>query len=181
MTQRQASLPTTSGTLDEYINRVASGDTRALESLYRATAPGVYAYALSVLKNSYDAEDVLQETFLCIHKSAGSYRSQEKPTAWIFTIAKNLCMKHLAEQQRYSKTPLEDYELFHGKDESVASEDKLVIEACMKLLTDDERQIVVLHAVSGFKFREIGKMMDLPLSTVLSKYHRSMKKMKANL
>ena len=176
VTQLNPLLP--SGTLDGYIAKMAKGDTRSLELLYRAAAPGVYAYALSILKNSHDAEDVLQESFLRIYSSASSYVSQGKPMAWIFTITKNLCFKRLAEQQRQSAAPVEECYSFTP---STTPDDKLVIEACMKLLSDEERQIVVLHAVSGFKHREIAAMLQLPLSTVLSKYHRALKKMKASL
>lgn len=174
---QQNTLPP-SGTLDGYIDRMAKGDTQALEQLYRAAAPGVYAYALSILKNSHDAQDVLQETFLNVYNSAASYRSQEKPMAWILTIAKNLCFKRLKELQRAGAAPLDEFTLVDNK---VSTDDKLVIEACMNVLTDEERQIFVLHAVSGFKHREIAKMLSLPLSTVLSKYHRALRKMKANL
>lgn len=171
---QQNTLPP-SGTLDGYIDRMAKGDTQALEQLYRAAAPGVYAYALSILKNSHDAQDVLQETFLNVYSSAATYHSQEKPMAWILTIAKNLCFKRLKELQRFGQAP------FTLIDNKVSTDDKLVIEACMNVLTDEERQIVVLHAVSGFKHREIAKLLSLPLSTVLSKYHRALKKMKASL
>jgi RNA polymerase sigma-70 factor (ECF subfamily) len=51
----------------------------------------------------------------------------------------------------------------------------------MEALSDTERQIVVLHAVSGFKHREIAAHLGLPLATVLSKYYRAIKKMKAIL
>ena len=47
-----------------------------------------------------------------------------------------------------------------------------------RALSDEERQIAVLHAVSGMKFREIAELLGLPLSTVLSKYHRSMKRLR---
>ena len=60
-------------------------------------------------------------------------------------------------------------------------DDKLLVEACLKILTDEERQIVVLHAVAGMKHRQIGEFLSLPLSTVLSKYHRSIKKMRTHL
>ena len=45
-------------------------------------------------------------------------------------------------------------------------------------LNQQERQIVVLHAVSGFRHREIAQLLQLPLPTVLSKYHRALKKLK---
>ena len=63
----------------------------------------------------------------------------------------------------------------------MTADDKVVLQQCMRVLSDDERQIVVLHAVSGFKHREIAELMDLALPTVLSKYHRAIKKMKAYL
>ena len=51
----------------------------------------------------------------------------------------------------------------------------------MTRLSDEERQIVVLHAVAGFKHREIADIVELPLPTVLSKYHRALKKLRAFL
>jgi RNA polymerase sigma-70 factor (ECF subfamily) len=51
----------------------------------------------------------------------------------------------------------------------------------MKHLSDQERQIVVLHAVSGLKHREIAAALNLPLPTVLSKYNRALKKLKTHL
>ena len=56
-----------------------------------------------------------------------------------------------------------------------------MIRQCMDRLSDEERQIVVLHAVAGFRHREIGALLELPLSTVLSKYHRAIKKLKEHL
>lgn len=180
MTQRsKLSLPS-SGTLDALIYRIASGDTQGLDTLYRFASPGVYAYALSVLKNSHDAEDVLQDTFLRIHDAAATYRSQDKPMAWILTITRNLCFKHLQQQQKAGHTPIEEWRDYLGIQESTAQEDKALIQACMEILTDEDRQILVLHAVAGFKHREIAKLLGLKLSTVLSKYHRAIKKMKEN-
>ena len=51
----------------------------------------------------------------------------------------------------------------------------------LTVLSDTERQIVVLHAVSGFKHREIAAMLNLPLPTVLSKYNRAIKKLRSQL
>jgi RNA polymerase sigma-70 factor (ECF subfamily) len=51
----------------------------------------------------------------------------------------------------------------------------------MRVLSDEERQIVILHAVSGVKHREIAKIMEMPLPTVLSKYNRAMKKLKKKM
>ena len=158
--------------LDRLIAAVAAGDEDALAGLYHETSAGVYAYALSVLRSSYDAEDVLQDTFLRISQTAGSYRSNGKPMAWILTITKHLCVDLLRQQK---KTTELSYDL--GVPDADPN-DKLIVEACLKILTNEERQIVVLYAVSGIKHREVAEMMGLPLPTVLSKYRRALKKMK---
>ena len=57
----------------------------------------------------------------------------------------------------------------------------LVLDAALTALADDERQIVLLHAVTGWKHREIAGLLELPLSTVLSKYRRALLKLKTKL
>lgn len=163
--------------LDRWIRDTAQGDRDALKDLYRAAAPSVYAYALSILGNRYDAEDVLHDCFVTIQLSAGSYRPQDKPMAWIITITRNLCLKQLRSQKRTAPLPAEYY--FSKADPS--PEDKLIIDSCMTALGDEERQIVVLRAVAGFKFREIGVLLGLKTPTVLTKYRRAIQKLRSML
>lgn len=167
--------------LDSMIVGVAQGSTEALSQLYREASPAVYAYALSVLKNNHDAEDVLHDCFVSIATSAGSYRTKGKPMAWILTIAKNLCLKHLRQQSKTTEWNPDIWNDGMDMNFSMTTDDRVVIRECMERLSDEERQIVVLHAVAGFKHREIASLLGLTLSTVLSKYHRAIKKLKANL
>lgn len=51
-------------------------------------------------------------------------------------------------------------------------------EAALNILSDEERQIITLHSISGLKHREIADLLNLKLTTVLSKYHRGLKKLK---
>ena len=57
----------------------------------------------------------------------------------------------------------------------------MLLEAAFKQISDEERNIIVLHVLSGLKHREIAKILDMPLATVLSKYHRGLKKLKGIL
>lgn len=164
--------------LDGCIAGIAAKDTAALARLYRETGKAVYGFALSVLKNTQDAEDVLHDCFLAIYSGAGEYRSADKPMAWILTITRNLCLQRLRERKRTTDIPEEDWERCLKGCDGAAPEERLFLAECMSMLSDEERQIVVLHAVAGFKHREIGKLLELPLSTVLSKYNRALKKLK---
>lgn len=168
--------------LDVYLRRIAGGDTHALESLYHETHTSVYAYVLSVLKNVHDAEDVLHDCYIAIHQAAGNYTSSGKPMAWIITIAKNLCLMKLRERKKTAD--IEEDEFFvdaHYNENAMSPEDRFILNECMNALSDEERQIVVLHAVSGFKHREIASFLDMALPTVLSKYNRALKKLKNSL
>lgn len=163
--------------LDRWIRRIAQGDRDALASLYGVTRPAVYAYALSITKSGYDAEDVLHDCYIQIWNSAAAYRSEDRPMAWIMTITRNLCFKLSRSQQRYLSLDSEEYCLSPAAD----PDDRLLIRQCMTVLTEEERQIVILHAVAGCKHREIGRMMNLKTGTVLSKYHRAIQKLREAL
>lgn len=164
--------------LEECINRIAAGDLEALAELYRGTSPAVYGLALSFLKNTHDAEDVLQNCYLNIASAAGSYRSKGKPMAWILTITRNLSLMKLREYQKTATMPAEDWEQYLESNEKVTTEDRIVLFQCMQSLSDQERQIIVLHIVAGLKHREIAETLTIKLPTVLSKYRRALKKLK---
>lgn len=164
--------------LDDFIARMAQGDKEALASFYQATKAAVYGFALSILKDVDNAEDITQDTFLQIYRNAPAYRSQGKPMAWVMTITRNLANSRLREQGR--SLPLEDAHLAQlSHNPMVNQDDLLTLDALLSLLDDQERQIVTLHALTGLKHREIAQLLSLPLPTVLSKYHRSIKKLHA--
>lgn len=164
--------------LDEYIAATAEGDMEAFAQLYKATSSAVYAYAFSVLKNSHDAEDVLHDSYLNLYSAADSYESSGKPMAWLMTIAKNLCLRTLQQRRRSSQLPQEDWEPYLESKSELSADDRLTVSACMRQLQEQERKILILHAIAGFKHREIAEFLDIPLATVLSKYARASKKLK---
>jgi len=174
-------IRTDSQCLDDCIHAMAAGDSSGLEVLYEKASPAVFGFALSILKNRQDAEDVLQDCFISAYGGAAGYRAHGKPMAWLITIARNLCMQKLRERKRTSDIPEEDWERYLESLDRVSAEDKIVLSECMRTLTDEERQIVVLHAVGGFKHREIAELTDIPLPTVLSKYSRAIKKLRKHL
>ena len=159
--------------LDGWIHGIGQGNRDALAQLYRASSAPIYAYAFSILKNRHDAEDVLHDCFVTVCTSAESYQSQGKPMAWLLTVARNLCYKRLREQKR----DIRFAERGFADDPVLDAETRLLLGSCMAQLGDEEHQIVVLHVVAGMKHREIGAYLQLPLSTVLSRYNRAIRKL----
>ncbi len=167
--------------LDRCLAGIASGDQESLAELYQAAGTAVYSFSLSILKNRQDAEDALHDTFVSIYAASGIYRSMGKPMAWILTVARNQCRKLLRERSRSPEALEELWEQDLESPEPISAEEKLLLRECLFRLTEEERQIVTLHAVSGFRHWEIAAFLSLPLSTVLSKYSRAVKKLRRSL
>lgn len=106
----QPELNTDTAELDSLILRVAAQDSAALHDLYEKTSSAIYAFSLSILKNTHDAEDVLHDCYLNLCSAAGSYRPTGKPMAWILTVARNLCLMKLREYKKSADIPQEDWE-----------------------------------------------------------------------
>ncbi|MBD5550993.1 MAG: RNA polymerase sigma factor [Lachnospiraceae bacterium] len=163
--------------VEQCLSGMKKQDVKALEELYYRTSAPVFGFALSILKNIQDAEDVMHDLYVAVWSAAGKYDADGKPMAWIMTITRNLCLQKLREYRKRSDIPQEDWETYINGNLNMSSEDKLILSECLKTLSDEERQIVTLHAVAGFKHREIGKLLEMPLSTILSKYNRALKKL----
>ena len=138
--------------LEKHMANIALGDKEALADLYKLTKSAVYGFALSILKNTHEAEDVLQEVYIKVYENALSYKSNEKPLSWILTITKNLSLMKIRKNKNH-----------------------MDVDELKEILAD------ILHSVSGLKHREIAKMLELPLATVLSKYNRAIKKIKRKM
>lgn len=165
------------GAEDALLRAIGTGDEEALEALYSSVRIPVFAYALSILQNREDAEDVLHDSFLKIWEAAPRYRSEGKPRAWILTITKNLCRMKLRERAKTAQTPVEEM-AWSLPSEELSLEERTVLRVCLEQLPEDDRQVLLLHAVAGLRHREIAALIEKPLSTVLSKYNRAIRKIR---
>ena len=163
--------------LDALIRRLATGDREALARLYKETQAAVYGFSLSIVKNSADAEDVLQETYIHVWNAADGYCGHGKAMSWLLIIAKNLSLMKLRDRARYQDLPSEAWMSMPAQP-GASVEDRHLLQTLLLRLSEEERQIVMLHAVAGMKHREIAVLTDLALPTVLSKYHRALKKLR---
>ena len=172
----------TGARLEEILKRVSEGEKRALEELYHETRAAIYGFSLSITKNPSDSEDVLQEAYLKIWVNAKNYSAKGTPMAWILTITKNLSLMKLREKKKYQDLEPQEWDVsFYIDSETGMIEDRHLLEAALNILNEEERQIILLHAVSGLKHREIAELLDMALATVLSKYHRGLKKLRKYL
>ncbi len=165
--------------LDEGLfERIGSGDMSAFDLLYRETERAMYTYALSLTRSHDEALDLVQEAYVKVLSAAHLYQPMGKPLAWMFTIQKNLHLSKLRKSSRI--VPLDTSDIENNSHFSYVEdpEDRMVLEAALTILNSEEQQIVLLHAVSGMKHKEIAETIGIGLSTTLSKYNRALKKLR---
>ena len=165
--------------IEECILALQNGNTDSLKLLYETIKGDVYAFALSKVTNKYDADDILQDTFVRIYENANLYVPKGKPMSWIMTIEMNVINRFYNLRNRNENV---NEEVVINTSSPIDIEEKIINSELVKELLDKlnetEREVISLHLVSGLKFREIADLLNKPLSTVLSKYNRAIKKLK---
>ena len=165
--------------LEKYLKEIADDNMASLRLLYEETSAGVYSFTLSMLKNREDAEDAMQDVYLSIHRSAHLYTPMGRPMEWIMTVTKNICISKLRARNKLK--PLSDEDKPIAFPDISQSEDRMLLNEALKILTDEERKVIILKTVAQLKHREIATVLGIPQATVRSKYRRALKKLKQYL
>lgn len=151
-----------------------SGDRYSFGNLYEMYYADMYHFALSMCKNSYDAQDAVQETVLSVWKSISHIKNPEKFKSYLFSSLSNTCKKKVSSQN--SAVEFEDTCYIDSK-----MEFSVPVREALSKLSETERQIVVLSIVAGFKSREIAEILKIPANTVRTKQRRTLEKMRKEL
>ena len=167
--------------LQRLLLRVAGGEREALAELYQRTRSAVYGLALSYLKNAQDAQDLTQDVYVQVWDCAEQYRPTGSPMGWLLAVCRNLCLMRLRREERHAALSEEEWDAIPAQECGLDADERILLQQALAALSDEERRIVLLHAVTGMKHREIAALLELTLPTVLSKYHRALKKMRSFL
>lgn len=169
-------MATTNADLQALLARVALGDQRAFEQLYRATSAHLLGVAFGVMQQRERAEEVLQEAFLNVWHGAGSFNAQmATPMTWLINIVRNKAIDRVRSGSalRQATTALDDDALqVAGADERAPEQlvqNALVraqIERCMAELAAGQKQALALAFFRGLVHAEIAETMGAPLGTV---------------
>lgn len=157
--------------IEELLSDINNDDT--FHELYLLLKSPIYALSLTILKNREDALDNVQDVFITIMNNIDNYHNDHKPMNWIFTITRNKAISKLRKRKE-----IFDIDDYINKVHFSNKEDIILFKFLMKDLSEEERNIILLHLLWGFKHREIADILDINLSTIISKYNRAIKKLK---
>jgi RNA polymerase sigma-70 factor, ECF subfamily len=151
----------------------------------------IFSYALYMVKNRMDAEDICQEVLIKLWKNMGKF---ELPAAgsWIMRTTHNLCIDYL---RRVQKVKQRSIFIDEDSEEKLIDEDKLnqpevstlqnltneKIKAAIKKLPENLKSVFVLYEIDGLKYKEISKVLDMPINSVKVYILRARKKLQEEL
>lgn len=164
------------------VQKAISGDPQAFAELYSIYAKDLYRFAFYCLKNEKDAQDAVQDAVLLAFQKIGSLRKEAAFKSWLFKILSNCCKTRLMKSTA-SPAFLEISSAEHltGDNENVPASLKSELMEVLDTLSAEDREIVLLSALAGYKSHEIAEMLGCPSSTVRSRLARALKKMREQL
>ncbi len=154
----------------EWISKASKGDHYAFENIYRRYNKTVYGFALRMVNNINDAEDVMQMTFIKLYKGLPGFREASKLSTYILSICRNCCFDLLKKRKKESGSPLPD-------SEEMPVIDLTDLNQAIRQLPERMRACFVLFAVEGYTQNEISDIMDIETGTVKAMIFQARKKL----
>jgi RNA polymerase sigma-70 factor (ECF subfamily) len=176
--------------------RVQRGDRRAFEALMARHAQAVANFLYHALGDAAEAEDLTQNVFLQVYKSAARYRVTAKFTTWLFTIARNLCLNELRRRARHPALSLDapppEFEDAPARavpdlrpdgpvDTLLLSELEAKIQEALGDLPEAQRTAILLYREQDLSYEDIATVLGCSLTAVKSLIHRGRETLKRRL
>ena len=161
------------------IQRCAEGDHDSFKGLYDLYKDRVYSTSVRMLGNLQDTEDAFQETFIKIFKSINNFKWKSSFSTWVYKITVNTCIENLRTRKKENNVNIDEVRIMPS---NKTSEDfRLIVEKAIKKLPEGYRTIFILHAIEGFKHREIAEILDISPGTSKSQYFQARAHLRKNL
>ncbi len=174
---------------DELMLRCGKGDVDALAELMGRYQDAAHRYAWRIFRNHHTAEDVTQELFVKLFRSAARYQPRGHFTTWFYRVLANLCFDALRKRKRRAKvnsifldpilsegTELEPLAQDMEPDAPLRSaEAKDAVHEALTTLPVQVRKALELREFEGLRYREISEVLDLSLNEVKVLLHRGRK------
>jgi RNA polymerase sigma-70 factor, ECF subfamily len=175
------------------VERTRGGDTAAFRVLVERYGRSVFRLAFRMTGNEFDAEDVVQETFLRAFKQLDSYESRSSFGTWLYRIAANYSLDLIRSRKRHAARHVADTAEQEDVLDSVKTNDpgqdrvyyssqvRIRLDAALQLLSDQERTAFQLRHFEGKSIEEIGSILDLGASATKNSIFRAVRKVREAL
>lgn len=181
---REPSRPAVDSTL---VNRAKLGDIKAFEAIVERYFPRCMRFALGMLRDSADADDVVQETFVRLYRALPRYEDRQRFDSWLFRILGNCCRTANLLQQRRDAVDASDDATLNAlpspdrPDASFDDEWGDEVRRALAEVPEHNREIFLLHYVEGFSYEEIERITGVRQSALKMRVKRASDLLRARL
>jgi RNA polymerase sigma-70 factor (ECF subfamily) len=156
--------------------RYQDGSLEAFQEIYSQLAPGVRRYLSHLAGRSEIADDLLQETFLQMHRSRAAYNPEYAVRPWVFGLARNVFLMNRRAARQWAKVheSREDLAEFAVLPEADRLGSRDEIRRCLADLHPDQAEALLLHHGWGFSFEEIAGMLGISAASARARASRGM-------
>jgi RNA polymerase sigma-70 factor, ECF subfamily len=165
--------------VEDLLRAYQSGDPAAANELADRISPALYRYFLHHTQRTSEAEDLLQETWLRLHRARASYRYDEPVMPWIFAIANHTRLDRLRKTMRRHEVAM-DSPPDVAAPQAVA-QGSVGVEELLKGLPDSQREVLLMLKVSGMSLEEVAQATGSSVGSVKQKAHRAYEKLRSLL
>ncbi len=158
------------------VQKAKMGDKGAFCELYGLYKDRLYRYAYYRLGNTEDAEDSVSLTVVEAYQGISGLRNEKAFSSWLFRIHYRSCCSLIKEQSKQNNT--ENIESLNKEVATTLNYESTELKEALNILSDEEREIVLLSAVAGYNSKEIAHITGLKHNTIRSKLKRSLSKMR---
>ena len=169
---------------EELFAAYRAGDRAAFQELWTRYAPALCRLMRKQVRRSEDVNDLVQQTFLQLHRARNDFREGARLRPWLYTIALNLRREYWRRMGRRRESPVElDERMLPTVEQAdiVAKENAAAVRKALSTLSDGQREVIELHWFEGFSFPEVAQIVGASLSAVKVRAHRGYKVLKAEL
>ena len=168
--------------LDTLMARYQAGDSAAVTALVEGVGPQLHRFFMAQSASRSDADDLLQETWLRIHRVRHTYRPGEPVLPWFYAIARRVRIDHFRRASRTTarERPLEDVcepSLAQPQEEPHAHD----LETLLAPLSDSQRDIIRMLKVAGMSLEEVARATSCSVGSVKQKVHRAYRKLRDSM
>ena len=164
--------------LGALVRRAQGGEVKAFAGVLEQFEERVFHFVLRMLRNSHDAEDVTQDTFVKAWRHLGSFRPRNSFSTWLFTIARRTALNHLRGQRPTEELSEQDEPMLENPRDAAA--DREQAESIWRLarrLKPDQYEVLWLCYGEGFSVIEIARIMNTNSLRVRVLLHRARRRM----
>jgi RNA polymerase sigma-70 factor, ECF subfamily len=149
-----------------------AGDQAAFTQLFRRYAPLLLRLMQHRISRRQEAEDLVQQTFLQLHRSRNDFRVGAALRPWLFTIALNLRFQHFRECGRRRETSIDVATIESSSDPQDGNDHCREIQLALTKLPSHQRDVIVLHWLEGLSFAEVSRAVGASVNAVKVRAHR---------